>query len=565
VTFRSRILLACVLGALLPLVVFGLGARWEVRRGFEKLFGPRVEATGAAIRAALKQRSDAAVNQLQALARQLGNDPALRAALLQNVDRQAIIDYASGVLPTTGMRYLLLVDSAGTVLSSGHFQNDFDRPMSGLSALLAADGPVLVRARRPDGSFLALVRAHSFAIGDRSLVLAGGVELDQAFVAELAQGSDSTVVVALSYPGGALMSNRDSAEALPTNAYATPVEESLPFIDDAGGDSGSGEAQWTIRYPLGLLRERQRLLDFWLLAAIGAAILSALLISRVLAARVNKPLEELAEQTNRIQLDRIDVGFATDRPDEIGSLSRVLDRMVKRLRTSAGELREAEHRATVGDMARQVNHDIKNGLLPIRNVVRHLTDVARESPAELATVLAERESTLQGGLTYLESLAANYARLSPKSDAQLCDVNAIIRSALRDAASGAGARVELDLSNAQPRVHADPVALRRIVENLTVNALESLSNGAGRVVVSTTLNGNAAERSVGIAVADTGAGIERAVLDRIFDDFYTTKQSGSGLGLSIVRRLVTDMGGRIQVESEPGRGTTFHIELPSGS
>jgi signal transduction histidine kinase len=561
-TFRTRILLAFLISALGPLIAFGLFARREVRRGMEALFAPEVHATSAAIQKDLKRESDATGRTLAALARQLENDPLQRAALMQDSSRLAMIEYASEKLPTTGLEYLLLLDSAGTVLSSGHFRNDFDRTFAGLQALIAADTGVLVTARRAEGPFLALVRAHAFTLGERRFALVGGVEIDSGFVRT--QARDTNVVVSLAYPGGALSSDNSPDASIDTRSFAEPVAVSYPFIDDASGSAEAGEANWMIRYKLGRLSDGQRKLELALLAMIGAAILFALLIWRALAARATRPLEELAEQTARIQLDRMDVGFATDRKDEIGSLSRTLDTMVKRLRSSASELREAERRATVGDMARQVNHDIKNGLLPIRNVVRHLTEVARESPAELSTVLSERESTLQGGLAYLESLAANYGRLSPRSETQPCDVNAIIRSALRDSASS-GRRVQLDLSSANPRVSADPVSLRRVIENLTVNALESLSNGEGRVVVTTRLNGSGSSRRVYIAVADTGTGIEPAALDHIFDDFYTTKETGTGLGLSIVRRLVADMGGRIQVESEPGRGTTFHIELPAAS
>jgi signal transduction histidine kinase len=123
-------------------------------------------------------------------------------------------------------------------------------------------------------------------------------------------------------------------------------------------------------------------------------------------------------------------------------------------------------------------------------------------------------------------------------------------------------RLELELSDNLPRVFADPVALRRIIENLTINALESFEKPGGTVTVKTGVINSGADRRVLLTVTDTGKGIEPAALDRIFDDFYTTKERGSGLGLSIVRRLVGDMGGRIGVQSQPGRGTTFRIELP---
>jgi signal transduction histidine kinase len=266
-----------------------------------------------------------------------------------------------------------------------------------------------------------------------------------------------------------------------------------------------------------------------------------------------------------VELDRYDATLATRRQDEIGSLSRLLERMVQRLRASARQLRDTERRATVGDMARQVNHDIRNGLLPIRNVIRHLAEVAQDSPADLATVFTERAGTLQGGIGYLENLATNYARLTPRTEREPFDVNVLIQGLMLDMAAPGDDRIRLELGRSLPHASADPVALRRVVENLAVNALESLSDAADRVTITTAAGRTDADPHIVITVADTGTGIAADVVDRIFDDFYTTKERGTGLGLSIVRRLVTDMGGRIHVTSEPGRGTTFTIDRPAAS
>jgi signal transduction histidine kinase len=101
--------------------------------------------------------------------------------------------------------------------------------------------------------------------------------------------------------------------------------------------------------------------------------------------------------------------------------------------------------------------------------------------------------------------------------------------------------------------------LRRIVENLVSNAIDSLDGKGGTVTV-TTEQGSGVVR---IAVADTGRGMSKAELDRAFNDFYSTKPGGTGLGLSIVRRLVLDSSGSLKVETEPGKGSTFVVELPA--
>ncbi|MEX2283768.1 MAG: ATP-binding protein [Gemmatimonadota bacterium] len=553
-TFRTRILIACVIVALLPLSMFALGARRAVRSLLTEQFRARVAASAADIQQEFDREANSLDNRLDALIQRIDADPVLRAALLRN-ERGTLLDYAPSVMRAAGLDYLQLVDSAGTLLSSGHFRNDYDRSIAALPALVPATGLALVSARRPQGGFLALARAQSFRIGDRAFVLAGGTEIDSRFVRGLARDADTAVVVSLSYPGGRLA----SADSVRSGAADQRV---VPFIDDVNGEIANDSARWSITHSLTPLQRVLRSMDTWLLAAGAAAVLLAIVIAQVLAARVNRPLEELAEKTTQINLDRLDVEFTTDREDEVGALSRMMAAMIGRLRSGAQQLRAAERRATVGDLARQVNHDLRNGLLPIRNVIRHLSEVARESPQELGSVFVEREGTLQGGIGYLESLATNYARLSPPADRQSCDLNAIIRTVLRDAPVNERARVQLELSPDAPRVSADPISLRRIIENLGVNAIESLENGTGVVRVNTSVSGPTSQRRVTIVIADTGVGIAPDQLDHIFDDFYSTKERGSGLGLSIVRRLVADLGGRIQVESERGRGTRFVIELP---
>jgi signal transduction histidine kinase len=283
-----------------------------------------------------------------------------------------------------------------------------------------------------------------------------------------------------------------------------------------------------------------------------------------LAALVSRPLRQLAEKTSNIDLDRLDQSFDSDRGDEIGSLSRLLGAMTDRLRNSSARLREAERRAAVGDLARQVNHDIKNGLVPIRNVFRHLTQVAKEEPQRLAEVYEARRGTLDSSVEYLETLARHYDRLSPAAERRPCDVNAIIEQVLRSTAQD-GRPVERSLEQKLPPVLADELMLRRIVENLVGNALDSMAGRTGAAVTVSTqrVGGTGEPERVRIVVSDTGHGMTESELQRAFDDFYSTKPGGTGLGLSIVRRLIMDLNGAIRIETEPGVGTSATVELPA--
>ncbi|HET7631013.1 MAG TPA: ATP-binding protein, partial [Gemmatimonadaceae bacterium] len=130
------------------------------------------------------------------------------------------------------------------------------------------------------------------------------------------------------------------------------------------------------------------------------------------------------------------------------------------------------------------------------------------------------------------------------------------------AASTPGASIQLQLPDSLPPVRADAVVLRRILENLASNAVDALAGTTGSIVMGAEPLGDGVDGRVRITVADTGRGMTRQQLDRVFDDFYTTKTAGTGLGLSVVRRLVADLGGSVKVETAPGQGSTFMLEIP---
>ena len=227
--------------------------------------------------------------------------------------------------------------------------------------------------------------------------------------------------------------------------------------------------------------------------------------------------------------------------------------MTARLRTSVDRLREAERAAATGDLARQVNHDLKNGLGPIRHVLRHLAQVARDEPQALPAVFLEREATLTRSLEYLEELSRDYARRSPQRAAG-CDLNAVAEAMVKELE---GRPIRLQLVQGLPRVRCDEVAARRILGNLLTNALESLDQKGNVTILTATAGGK-----VLCTVTDSGRGMSRAELERAVAGSFTTKASGSGTGIAVVRRLVEELGGAFRISTEPGRGTTVELALP---
>jgi signal transduction histidine kinase len=561
-SLRTRLLLAFAAIVLVPMALLAFGLRQEMSRRLSAEYQRRVDGVVNVVREDLARESAAIADRLASLERAVQNDNRFRLAAVAGVEseREYLLDYAAAAQRLTGLSMLQVQDGDDRIISSGHFRNEHGRVEPGLTtALQSAKGVSLMTVRGAEGEFLALARTHSFTIGERPFALVGGTAIDHAFLTRLAR--DQAIVVSLHAPGVEPVIGPRTPDASDGSAVGS---FELPVIRGGyGAPLEVASARLEVTQSLAPLRELLRGTDSWfLLTALGTGV-AALLLAVWVSSRISGPLEALAEKTAVLDLDRLDVVFDPG-SDEVGRLSRLLGDLVSRLRTSTARVREAERRATVGDLARQINHDVKNGLIPLRNVMRHLAQVERDQPDALATVFAERRHTVDSSLAYLETLATSYQRLSPPVVRRECDLNALVTDVVRAARGHEQVEFETALADL-PRVVGDPVAVRRILENLVANAVDSLQAPPRRITVSTRVVARDGDvPAIRLTIADTGRGMAADEASRIFEDFYTTKEKGTGLGLSIVRRLVTDLHGTIAVDSVPGQGTRITVDVPAG-
>lgn len=554
-TFRSRLLIAFALATVVPLAMLGVGVRRQLTARLVAQHQQRVDGMARVAAQDVERESASIASRLSTLVGTLRTDDRFRMAAVRGDpgERAYLLDWAEQAMRTTGLDMLQLQDSAGRIMSSGHFRNEFDRLEPEVPRALAmAKGAVLLRARAPEGPFLALVRADSVRVADRRFDLVGGVKVDSAFLRRFAR--EEGLRVALSIPIPRMLAPDDTSGLSARDANVVAALPIRYFTDSLT------TARLVITYDIPELALLRRDVDQWFAAALMVVVAAGLALAIWLSRRLSEPLATLTHAASTIDLEGPELTVAASRDDEIGTLARRLGSMSTRLRASAARLRQAERRATVGDMARQVNHDIKNGLIPIRNVLRHLVQVQEEQPQDLATVFGERRSTLESSVGYLDALARNYARLTPSVERRAVDVNGIATEIAASTAVASTIKLRTRLADAVPRAFGDPVIVRRIIDNLVRNAIESLDAGGGDVTIGTSRAPNGAVR---IVVADTGRGMSQDELAHAFDDFFTTKPDGTGLGLSVVRRLTTDLNGSMRVESAPGQGTAFTIELPS--
>jgi len=568
-SFRARLLVAFLPIVLLSMIALALVIREEMEVRLSAQYERRLSSLVSVIQEDLALEGEAIAQALAALRVAIVNDNRFRQGAVDHEpeERRYMLDYAANHMQLAGLSMLQIQDEEGRIVSSGHFRNEYDRMDPELPGLLAtaSGGRALVKVRTSGAPFLALARVDSFQMGGRRFTIVGGVTMDRRFLDRLAREDD--IAVSMIYPGGMLTSGEDhdhqkvEGPALERDEIVRDL--GVPFIEPEGGRPTP--AQIRVSQPLDEWIALRRSIDLWIIIAMIATGAFACMLTVWLASWISRPLVELADKTSRIDLDRPEVGFETRRGDEIGVLTRLLGAMSEKLRASADRIKDAERHAALGELARQVNHDIKNGLVPLHNVFRHLAQLARDDPEQLPKVFLERQKTLDSSMAYLENLASNYARLYPRIEGRACDVNAIIRRVVEEVKGPDRTDIRTDLCD-RAIVLSDPVALRRIVENLVSNAIDSLESQPGKVTVSTALvPGEDGRRQVRITVADTGRGMTEEQQQRAFDDFYTTKDNGTGLGLSIVRRLIGDLGGSIRMESEAGTGSRFIIDLPGAS
>ena len=268
------------------------------------------------------------------------------------------------------------------------------------------------------------------------------------------------------------------------------------------------------------------------------------------------------------------VGFAGDlfvnvsfsyRNDEIGDLGSHFNDMVRQLRESREEIERlhrtqvsrAEHLATLGEMAAGLAHEIRNPLAGIAGVMEIVgRDLPSHSPAK--EVLGE----VQHEVLHINKIVTELLEIArPKPPVfRLGDVVSVAEHAAlfaRDQASVRRVRLEVLRGQDIPQLEFDSGQIHQVLLNLLLNAVQACEAGDS---VQVEFTGDA--HYVVISVTDTGKGIPADVLPNIFRPFFTTKGNGTGLGLSLARRIVEEHGGWLEATSELGRGTQFRLSLP---
>lgn len=584
-SFRRRLLLLVTL--VVVLAVAGVAAVvWSmVRRSFERADRERAGALVAQFQREFQRRGDEVARRVEGVA---ASDAVARMAVefARTGDPAPYVNDAQAAAQTHQLDFLEFVTAEGGILSSAQWPARF-----GYKEPAAAEvgrAPFLKREELAEGWALGLFAVRQVSLADKPLYVVGGQRIDKDFLKTLVLPAGIRVLL---YP---LPPDRFVAQAL-TDANG-PVAQAAPLAPLIArvarerkqvtaniawsADAAESETVHAMplagadNQPLGVLLiatsrkqyvELERHIGTVALAAGGAGILLAILVSGWAAGRVTRPVEQVVEAARAVAAGRWHTEVEVTSHDDVGELAENFNRMTRELVAQRDRALQAERVAAWRELARRLAHELKNPLFPLQITVENLKRARALPPEQFDEVFRESTQTLLAELGNLKEIVGRFSDFSkmPQPHLQPVDVNELAQRALKIFEAqfhAAGrppiaARVELDES--VPRISADPELLHRALSNLILNAMDAMPQG-GTVTLRTGKRGGV----VVIEVQDTGSGLTKEECERLFTPYYTSKQHGTGLGLAIVQSVVTDHGGRIAVESTPGSGTTFRIELP---
>jgi signal transduction histidine kinase len=354
-----------------------------------------------------------------------------------------------------------------------------------------------------------------------------------------------------------LASRLDDVAAVAARS-GTSAEDLLPhFIDDVrklGKELRTG----SLRAAEDIVTLEQRAVDAALLLG-GVGLLFAF-GAALFMLRTLRPLRVLRLHARQIAGGDYGRRIVVPSRDEIGDLAREFDAMGRAIEERERRLIRSERLATVGRMAAQITHEIRNPLASLGLYVELLGDELRADDDEARRLVA----SIGNEIDRLSEITETYLRFVrlPRPKLEREDLGAIATAVMefaRAELSKSGIALELSVAAGLPEVGADENQIRQALLNLVRNAREAMpSGGTLRVEVAAGAPGQ-----VRLAITDTGPGIAPEHLGKIFDPFFSTKEKGTGLGLALVQQIVAEHGGRIEVASPPGGGTQFTIGLPA--
>jgi two-component system, NtrC family, nitrogen regulation sensor histidine kinase NtrY len=516
---------------------------------------------------------------------------AIAVEFAQTGDPAPYVNEAQAMAQEAHLDFLELIAPGGEIVSSAQWPARFGYPEP--EAIAQAGASFLKREDLPDGSqALGLFAIHAVRTGDRPLRILGGEKLDPAFLVGLPVAPGMTVGLyadAQSEPAQKPSAEFDSRQFIAADGPVANAAAYKPLILStlaAGRQStsilyltksreeslnvtaiplknkaGQPLAALTVAISRGGMVAAQQQIRTTAYGVASGGMLLAIVFSLWIAARVSRPIEEMARASEAVAAGNWDVTVQERGHDELTVLARSFNHMTAELAAQRERLVQTERVAAWRELARRLAHELKNPLFPLQLTVENLSRARQLSEPEFDEVFQESTRTLGMEIANLKKIIGRFSDFSkmPRPQLERIDAADLVERvrALYATACGENVILQTHVADGPMPLDADPELLYRALSNLVLNAMDAMPNG-GTVTISAKPAGSAIELTVG----DTGEGLTPEECERLFTPYYTTKEHGTGLGLAIVQSIVADHAGTIAVESHAGSGAKFIISLP---
>ncbi len=563
-SLKARLILAFSLITLIPLAIAMVLLTARIQ---SMVKGEAEERLGSALEGIGSQAVDDG-RRIAARIEILARDPQLkRLYLIRPSGSRDLSEYLAERQILLGLDFLTVADSSGRVVATGLSTREpreavpspragaVPSPPAGAVPSAPAGAPFntpAITAAEGLGALAMVSRSPVSYQGADAGYVQGGLLFDAALLSRL--GKTSGVEWILRDPAGRIAAStvRNPPAGALGSAYlrrSAPLQVGAPPYATITGLASTAEADRAIAS----VRVASALLGL-----LGLAI--AIPLAILWSAQISRPVERLAAFSEKVARGDWEEPLTLNSVGELQTLVLALDRMRSDLQTYREKLVTSERQAAWSQMARKVAHEVKNPLTPIAISIEDLKRSYDQKRPDFPEILNQAVRTIGEEVEALRRMLqefSDFARIPPPVPAPsrisqlLGDLETLYG---REVSAG---RLVVRRPAGEITFTADAGQIRQALINLVKNGLEAL-NGDGRVTVSAEARADALE----IAVADTGPGLSEEQKANLFAPGFTTKAQGTGLGLTIVERIVSDHGGRIEVDAGPGCGTTFRILLP---
>ncbi|WP_018630194.1 sensor histidine kinase [Niabella aurantiaca] len=285
------------------------------------------------------------------------------------------------------------------------------------------------------------------------------------------------------------------------------------------------------------------------------------LLALLITNRITVSFTVISNKMKQVSLSHVNEEIVWERNDEIGQLVKEYNKMVSQLQESADRLARSEREEAWREMARQVAHEIKNPLTPMKLSLQYLQKAIAENSSNVQQLTSSVARTLVEQIDYLSKIAADFSQFANINHVKemVFDLHEVLQPLESIYSKNPDVAFRWQMLPEEVTVRADKTQMNRLFTNLLVNAIDACDkNLQGLITVTETLQNGA----VVISVADNGSGISDAMRSKIFTPNFTTKSSGTGLGLAMCKGIVEKANGMIWFETQLGVGTTFFVKLP---